>query len=76
MELSGQLHARLLFPQGNPWYALDRSWVGLRAGLDAVTRRKKYPCLCRESNPVHLSRILVTILTELSRLLIKVNNNV
>jgi len=30
-------------------------WVGPRAGLDAVTKRKN-PCPCRESNPVHPAR--------------------
>jgi hypothetical protein len=43
--------------------------VGPRAGLDAVAKRKTlYPC--RDSNPGRPVRSLVTILTELSRLLV------
>jgi len=39
-------------------------WVGLRAGLDAVTKRK-YPCTCRKSNPERSDLSLVTAMTEL-----------
>jgi hypothetical protein len=42
---------RPLYPQAkNPWYALDRRWVGPRAVLDAVVKRK-IPDLHGESNP-------------------------
>jgi hypothetical protein len=42
--------------------------VGLRAGLDAVAR-KEIPYSCRESSSCLPSCSLVTVLTELSRLL-------
>jgi hypothetical protein len=39
MEVSGQLHANPLYTWGkNLRYPLDRSWVGPRAGLDAVAK--------------------------------------
>jgi hypothetical protein len=42
---------RPLYPQGNrPWYPLDRRWVGPKAVLDAVVKRK-IPSFRRESNP-------------------------
>jgi hypothetical protein len=43
-------------------------WVGPRAGLDAVAKRK-ISSLFRESNSGHVARNLVTVLTELSLLL-------
>jgi hypothetical protein len=43
-------------------------WVGSGTGLDAVTKRK-YPCVCRESNHGRPAHSLVPILTELSKLL-------
>jgi hypothetical protein len=42
-------------------------WVGPRAGLDAVVKRK-IPSPCGEWNPGRSARSLVTILTELPRL--------
>jgi len=39
--------------------------VGPGAGLDVVTKRKTLPCPCKDSNPGHPARILVTILTDL-----------
>jgi hypothetical protein len=42
--------------------------VGPRAALDAVMKRKN-PCSCREYNSSRPTRSLVTILTELPRLL-------
>jgi hypothetical protein len=42
-------------------------WVGPRAGLDAVVKRKKNPCPCREWKRV-FQPVAVTILTELPRL--------
>jgi hypothetical protein len=43
-------------------------WVGPRAGLDAEVKWRN-PCPCRESNPARPAPSLVTILTELTRLL-------
>jgi len=45
-------------------------WVGTRADLNAVVKRK-YPCLCQESNPGLAVRNLVTMLTEQPRVLLK-----
>jgi hypothetical protein len=45
-------------------------WMGPRAGLDAVAKRKKsHHCSCRELNSGRPTRSLVTILTELPRFL-------
>jgi hypothetical protein len=57
MEVSGQLHASAtLSPEesapGTYWIG---DWVGPRAGLDAVEKRK-ISCLCQEWNPGHLAR--------------------
>jgi hypothetical protein len=58
MRVSGQRHApAALYPRGkDPRYPLDRrlggGWVGLRAGLDARTRRKILRP-CRGSNLDH-----------------------
>jgi len=44
-------------------------WMGPRAGLEAVAKRKQIPPVpWREFKPGHPTRRLVTILTELSRL--------
>jgi hypothetical protein len=52
MKVSGQLHAPAAPPLGrDPGKNLTRVWVGPRAGLDAVTKRKNYPYSCRESHP-------------------------
>jgi hypothetical protein len=51
---------RVRFP-GSHWIG---GWVGLRAGLDAVTK-KKYHCPCWELNPDRLASSLVSVLTEL-----------
>jgi hypothetical protein len=42
MEMSGQLHApAALLPGKSPWYQwIGGSWVGPRAGLDAVVKQK------------------------------------
>jgi hypothetical protein len=50
LELSGQLYAPAALPPGTHWIG----WVGHRAGLDAVVKRKT-PSPRRESNP----RILI-----------------
>jgi len=61
--------SRPLYPQerapGTHW---RRRWVGPRDGLDAVVRRK-IPNPCRESPPGRPARNLVSILTEIRRLL-------
>jgi hypothetical protein len=72
MEMSGQLHdPAALPPKKCPRLLLERRLCGpLRAGLNAVVKRKKsLHCACRELNPGRLARSLVTIPTELSRLL-------
>jgi hypothetical protein len=68
MEVSGHRHAPAALSPGkyHPPYPLDSSLGGSQRDLDAVLKRK-YPC--QESNPVHPSCSLVTVLTELSRLL-------
>jgi hypothetical protein len=54
MDVSGHLH----------WTGHRR--VGLRAGLDAVAKRKKsHQCPCWELNPGRPARSLVSVLTEL-----------
>jgi len=72
MEVGGQLYAPVaLFPVKKPsptgtrWI---RFWVGTRASLDAVAKRK-IPSPCRQSNPDHPTYNLVAILTALFRLL-------
>jgi hypothetical protein len=54
-----------------PGTPLIGRWVGLRASQAAVAKKKiHFPC--REWNPSHPARSLVTILTELSRILIDI----
>jgi hypothetical protein len=69
MEVTGQLHAPVaLYPGKEPLGTrLIGGWVGLRAGLDAVARRK-IAGPCWELNPSLVVRSLVTTLTELPRL--------
>jgi hypothetical protein len=44
---------RALYPQiKSTWYQLDRIWLGPRAGLDTMVKRK-IPSPRRESNPDH-----------------------
>jgi hypothetical protein len=51
MEVSGQLHAPAFLPHGkNPGTYLIGGWVGFRAVLDTVVKRKT-PSPCRESKP-------------------------
>jgi len=40
-------------------------WVGPRANLDMVVKRKD-PCFCQKSNAHHPTHSLITILTELA----------
>jgi hypothetical protein len=61
---------RPLYPReripGTHWTG---DWVGPRAGLDTAATKIKIPCPNGEPNSGHPPRSLVTILTELSRLL-------
>jgi len=71
MEVSGQLHAPAALPPGkSPHYSLDR-WLG---GLQNRSGRsgKKVPYPRQKSNPGRPARSLVTIRTEISRLLAKI----
>jgi hypothetical protein len=70
MEVSGQLHAQaaLLSWERAPCTHLIGGWVGPRAGLDAVAKRRNPIIALTESNPGRPVRRLVTILTELPRL--------
>jgi len=63
MEVSGQLHTPGK-ASGTHWIG---GWVGLRASLNAVTK-KKHVCSCQESNHGRPVRNLVTTLAELPRL--------
>jgi hypothetical protein len=53
MEMSDQLHAPAALPQGRDlgthWIG---GWVGSRAGLDIVVKRK-IRSICQDSNPDH-----------------------
>jgi hypothetical protein len=68
--VSGHLHAAAaLPPRKEPSIDWIGGWVGPRAGLDAVAKRKKFHDFpCRFLNPGPPSRVLVTILSELPRL--------
>jgi hypothetical protein len=57
MELSGLLHVPAALPPGKESVGC---WVGSRAVLDMVSKRK-IPSPCRESNPGHPARSLVTV---------------
>jgi hypothetical protein len=74
MEVCGQLHApAALPPQGkNPWYPLDRSLDGsqIRSGRGGEEKNSQPPPGIEPYNPDRPVRSLVTIPTELSRLLI------
>jgi hypothetical protein len=63
MEVSGQLHLRVK-AFGTDWKG---SWMGPRAGLDAVVKTEN-SCPCRESKSGSPDRSLGTILTQLPRL--------
>jgi hypothetical protein len=63
-----------LYPSGKtPDTHWIRGWVGPRAGLDAVVK-KKIPSTCRESKPDCATRSLIAILTQLPRLLWEMEN--
>jgi len=70
--LSGQFQAPAVLLPGKqpPLPRWTGCWVGPRTGLDAVVKRKiSSPFLCHKSNPGCLPRSLVTVMTELLRLL-------
>jgi hypothetical protein len=61
MEASGQLHVPAALPPGkDPGTYWIGSWVGPRAGLDTETAKKSNLYPCRESNPDHPVRSLVS----------------
>jgi hypothetical protein len=69
MEVSGQFHTPAILPrEGFPDAYWIGSWVGPSSGLDAVAK-KKNPYPWRELNRSRTACNLVTILTELPRLL-------
>jgi len=70
MELNGQLPTPATLPPGKEpshthWIG---GWIRPRACLDAMAKRKNL-CPCRESNSGRLAHGIVTILTEILRLL-------
>jgi hypothetical protein len=53
MEVSGQIHAPVaLIPAKNPRYLWIEGWVGPRASIDAVAKRKKIPAPTGNRIPV------------------------
>jgi hypothetical protein len=71
MEANGEIHApAALFPKKKPPGPTEEEagGGGTSAGLDAVAKRKN-PCNYREYNTSRTVHSLVTILTELPRLL-------
>jgi hypothetical protein len=58
-----------LYPQGkNPNIHWIGGWIGSRARLDTVPKRKN-SCPCQESNPSHPTRSRVTILKDVPQFL-------
>jgi hypothetical protein len=75
MEVSGQLHAPAHFTPrertpGTHWIG---DWVGTKAGLDAVMKRK-IPSPCRDSNPPIIYPVAQRYTAELFRLLHNLGN--
>jgi hypothetical protein len=71
MDVSGHLHAPDILPpkkKKKTYTHWLRGWVGPRAGVDSVAKRKKVSFPWRESNPSRPARSLVAIRTELSQL--------
>jgi hypothetical protein len=66
MEVSGHLHASGCFTPGkrDPVTRYVGGWMGSRAGLNAVAKRKIH-FSCLESNSRNPARSLVIVLTEL-----------
>jgi hypothetical protein len=55
--VSNQLHTPVnLALKKSPRYLWNRIWVGPKAGLESVERRKKIPYPCQESNPGSIFR--------------------
>jgi hypothetical protein len=56
MEVSGQLHASAFYPRRkSPRYPLDiEGWVGPRAGMDEVERRKISTLPGLELRPIYI----------------------
>jgi hypothetical protein len=53
MKVSGQLHVpAALFPEKRPRYQLVGSWVGLRAGVDAVAKNIKHATIRITENTI------------------------
>jgi hypothetical protein len=77
MEVSGQFHvpAALLPRKEPPDTHRIGGWVGLRASLEAVVKRK-IPSLCQNSNPSIMQPTAQRYTTELSRLQILIITNV
>jgi hypothetical protein len=76
MEVSGQLHVPAVYPRGkSPKYPLYRSLGGpqSRSGRGGRRRNSRH-CPCRELNHSRPIRSLVSTLTELTRLSIKINS--
>jgi hypothetical protein len=71
MEVIGQLHVPAALPPGKepPVTHWTGGWVGPRAGLDAVVKRKILSP-CRQSNPPIIQPVTQRCTTELSRLLV------
>jgi hypothetical protein len=69
MEVSGHPHDPAALPAGRVlgthWIG---GWVGLRAGLDKMVKRK-IPSPCRDSNPPIMQTVIKRYTTELSLLL-------
>jgi hypothetical protein len=75
MEVGGELHAQAALPAverapGTHWIG---GWVGPRAGLDAVAKRK-FRAPVENRIPLRPARRLVTIPTELSRIAVFVRS--
>jgi len=71
MEVSGQLHAQAaLSPGKRPWYPCIGGWVGPRAGLHTVIKRKKSQPL-PELEPQIIRPVAQRYSRELSRLLLQ-----
>jgi hypothetical protein len=71
IQVNCQFHTPAALPRGKrPRYPLEGGWVGPRAGLDAVAKRKiLFIAPAGNWIPGRPARSLVTILTELLRLL-------
>jgi hypothetical protein len=69
MEVSDQLHAPALYPQGSyPFTHWMGGWACPSAGLDVVSKRK-IPSPRRDSKPLIIQPVTQRYTTELTRLL-------